>query len=338
MQGFNMGRYRPPDDDPSKVSWNKSHALGKRAHKLDQGILVVRFELPFDIWCGSCETHIGQGVRFNAEKRKIGNYLSSPIYAFRCKCATCKNFFEVRTDPKNASFKVTEGARQKEEDWDPEENGGLPVFDTEASSSAQPLDAFSQLEKTTSQQTRAKSAQERILELEKHATARSSDPYALNFRLRSSFRVEKKELQHELRQDNALRQRIGWDEDRALVKEDEQDRREAHAAWARERDEAARRKVEAGHITPRTRSAALMSNSRHSTELVSTSSAGRKMLAQSAGASSSSKTRSSRHQDASATKGRAAAAASTSKLTAPAKALAARVLANTKRKSHPFGA
>ena len=40
------------------------------------------------------------GVRYNAEKRKVGNYYSTPIYAFRCKCHLCDGWFEIQTDPK----------------------------------------------------------------------------------------------------------------------------------------------------------------------------------------------------------------------------------------------
>jgi hypothetical protein len=95
------------------------HALGDRARKLSQGVLITRFELPFNIWwcalrllssyrfgrvttsgSGTCDAHIGMGVRYNAEKRKVGNYFSTPIYAFRCKCHLCSGWFEVQTDPK----------------------------------------------------------------------------------------------------------------------------------------------------------------------------------------------------------------------------------------------
>ena len=39
------------------------------------------------------------GVRYNAEKKKIGNYYSTPIYSFRCKCHLCSGWFEIHTDP-----------------------------------------------------------------------------------------------------------------------------------------------------------------------------------------------------------------------------------------------
>ncbi|KAJ3105271.1 hypothetical protein HDU97_008294 [Phlyctochytrium planicorne] len=64
-------KYYPPDWDPSKGSINKfvgQHPLRDRARKLDQGILIVRFELPYSIWCGGCEKHIGKAS--GARKRE----------------------------------------------------------------------------------------------------------------------------------------------------------------------------------------------------------------------------------------------------------------------------
>ena len=43
------------------------------------GVLTIRFEMPFNVRCGACEHMIAKGVRFNAEKRKVGNYYSTPI-------------------------------------------------------------------------------------------------------------------------------------------------------------------------------------------------------------------------------------------------------------------
>mmetsp|Transcript_39841 Transcript_39841/g.158439 ORF Transcript_39841/g.158439 Transcript_39841/m.158439 type:complete len:175 (-) Transcript_39841:1673-2197(-) len=75
------------------------HPLRERAKKLKDGILRVRFEMPFNIWCNGCENHIGKGVRYNADKSKVGNYHSTPIYSFRMKCHLCDNYIEIRTDP-----------------------------------------------------------------------------------------------------------------------------------------------------------------------------------------------------------------------------------------------
>ncbi|KKK23067.1 DUF572 domain protein, partial [Aspergillus ochraceoroseus] len=93
MQGFNMGRYVPPDQE-GLATGNKlagKHALGPRARHLHtKGALIVRFEMPFAVWCTTCQPHetiIGQGVRFNAEKKKVGHYYSTPVYSFRMKHA-----------------------------------------------------------------------------------------------------------------------------------------------------------------------------------------------------------------------------------------------------------
>ena len=123
MQPFN--RYYPPDYD-GKSNINKmagTHALGRRAHKLDQGILIVRFEMPYNIWCASCNNHIGQGVRFNAEKKRIGNYYSTPIWSFRMKCHLCSAWMEIKTDPEHTRYVIVEGAKKQSEEWDTSEQG-----------------------------------------------------------------------------------------------------------------------------------------------------------------------------------------------------------------------
>ncbi|PKU62417.1 coiled-coil domain-containing protein 130 homolog [Dendrobium catenatum] len=74
--------YYPPEWSPKKGSLNKfhgQHALRERARKIDQGILIIRFEMPFNIWCGGCNSMIAKGVRFNAEKKQVGNYYSTKV-------------------------------------------------------------------------------------------------------------------------------------------------------------------------------------------------------------------------------------------------------------------
>ena len=129
--------YHPPDWDPRKQSradyhertsnpsgpkW-KAHPLRERAKKLDQGILTIRFEMPFNVRCTGCQNHIGKGVRFNAEKKAIGKYFSTKIWSFRMLChaedGTSRtdrkrnpHFIEIHTDPKNAEYIVAEGAER----------------------------------------------------------------------------------------------------------------------------------------------------------------------------------------------------------------------------------
>ncbi|WOO83956.1 Coiled-coil domain-containing protein [Vanrija pseudolonga] len=225
MQGFN--RYIPPDFDPKKTSTlnayqGKKHALGKRAKDIDKGVLVVRFELPFNIWCGTCNNHIGAGVRYNAQKRKVGNYYSTPIYAFRCKCHLCSGWFEIRTDPQNAAYVVSEGARKQESDWDPVENGGHAVYDTEAPSAAPnpdgtPLaDPFESLEKDTDQRSAERAKKSRLTELYDDSARRSADPYAVSRALRDRFRVEKRDALAKQAADEGVKEKYGLGEDVVL--------------------------------------------------------------------------------------------------------------------------
>ena len=54
-------------------NYHGTHALRERARKLKtEGILIIRFEMPYNIWCDGCKAHIAMGVRYNAEKTKVG--------------------------------------------------------------------------------------------------------------------------------------------------------------------------------------------------------------------------------------------------------------------------
>nr|AFK33797.1 unknown [Lotus japonicus] len=116
--------YYPPEWDPSQGSLNNfhgQHALRERARKLDQGILIIRFEMPFNIWCGGCNSMIGKGVRFNAEKKQVGNYYSTKIWSFTMKSACCRHEIVIQTDPKNCEYVIISGAQKKTEDYDVED-------------------------------------------------------------------------------------------------------------------------------------------------------------------------------------------------------------------------
>jgi coiled-coil domain-containing protein 130 len=95
-----------------------------RAHKIGQGILVIRFEMPYSVWCGGCAAHIGKGVRFNAEKRTVGQYLSTRIFEFSMKCPHCSQRIVIRTNPQACDYDVVSGATRKSEHWEKEEGDG----------------------------------------------------------------------------------------------------------------------------------------------------------------------------------------------------------------------
>ncbi|ORY04986.1 DUF572-domain-containing protein [Basidiobolus meristosporus CBS 931.73] len=186
-------KYYPPDWDPSKGSINKyrgQHPLRERARKLDQGILIVRFELPFNIWCDGCGKHIGAGVRYNAEKKKVGNYYSTPILSFRMRCHLCSSWIEIQTDPKNSRYVVTSGARQKEETWDPEENETIKLKD-EKEARKLSENALFKLEHDVEDKRRADESKTVLSRLQDLNDRLWEDPYTPNQRLRKTFRVSR---------------------------------------------------------------------------------------------------------------------------------------------------
>ncbi|TEB27014.1 DUF572-domain-containing protein [Coprinellus micaceus] len=272
MQGFN--KYYPPDWDPSKGGLNKyhgKHALGDRARKIDKGILIVRFELPFNIWCGTCNNHIGMGVRYNAEKKKIGSYYSTPIYSFRCKCHLCDGWFEIETDPKNTRYVVTSGARQQEQDWDPEDNGGFAIHGQSLSraplpltslliaatfGSEAPLDPLAALEKTTeADRVLNQVAKPRIEALQSVSDHYNADPYAMSSRIRKRFREDKKVEQNKRAADDNVKSKYGLPSTLSLVEDDDEARQEAKSEWDRARSaqasrESAKRRKLSTEINP----------------------------------------------------------------------------------------
>jgi coiled-coil domain-containing protein 130 len=211
MQGFNMGRYYPPDASNPPTFNASSHPLGKRANKISQGILTVRFELPFAVWCDHCTPAaiVGQGVRFNAEKKKVGKYHSTPIWSFRMKHSACGGWWEIRTDPKNAEYVVFEGAKKR--DYGPEYKGaetdGDLRFLTQEEKEQRRNDAFANLEGKLEDKDTEKKNKERVEELyDKSEVWRN--PYDANARLRQGFREQRKEWKKEERRKEGIRDKF----------------------------------------------------------------------------------------------------------------------------------
>ncbi|KAJ1552649.1 hypothetical protein HK405_010534, partial [Cladochytrium tenue] len=201
-------KYYPPDWDPSKGSINKyvgQHPLRERARKLDQGILVVRFEMPFNVWCLGCEKHIGKGVRYNAEKKKIGKYYSTPIFSFRMRCHLCSGWIEIHTDPKNTEYVIVSGARRKEEEFEPEENGTIDLKGPEEVVRLE--NPMYRLEKAQSDQKKASEAAPTITLLQEYNNQRWKDPYTQSQILRKRFREEKKDRDRQRSEAEDVRER-----------------------------------------------------------------------------------------------------------------------------------
>lgn len=183
--------YYPPDYDPRKGGLNKflgTHALRERARKLDQGILIIRFEMPYNIWCEGCKNHIGMGVRYNAEKKKIGMYYTTPVYQFKMKCHLCDNHFEIKTDPGNLDYVIVSGARRQENRWDPHQNEQIVPEDKDVQKKMFD-DAMFKLEHGERDKNVAAAAAPRINRLVAINKSRWEDDFSANQALRQKFRV-----------------------------------------------------------------------------------------------------------------------------------------------------
>ncbi|KAF9889235.1 hypothetical protein FE257_007548 [Aspergillus nanangensis] len=231
MQGFNMGRYVPPDQE-GLTTGNKlsgKHPLGARARHLNTtGALTVRFEMPFAVWCTTCkpqETLIGQGVRFNAEKKKIGNYYSTPIYSFRMRHAPCGGWIEIRTDPQNTAYVVAEGGRKRDTGENKELGVGEIAIKLPGEESGATVDPFARLEGKVEDKRKTETQQSRILDLQRRQEKDWHDPYENSKRLRRSFRAERKVLENAEARSEALKDKMSLGID--LVEETEEDRMRA---------------------------------------------------------------------------------------------------------------
>ncbi|XP_075522249.1 uncharacterized protein LOC142555316 [Primulina tabacum] len=190
--------YYPPEWEPKKGGLNKfhgQHALRERARKIDQGILIIRFEMPFNIWCGGCESMIAKGVRFNAEKKQVGNYYSTKIWSFSMKSACCRHEIVIQTDPKSCEYVIISGARKKIEEYDAEdaETLVLPVEDDKNKLA----DPFYRLEHQEKDMKKKKEAEPVLVRLQRVSDAMHSDDYSLNKSLRAKLRDQKKRVAEE---------------------------------------------------------------------------------------------------------------------------------------------
>ncbi|KAL5722284.1 hypothetical protein ACHQM5_005822 [Ranunculus cassubicifolius] len=190
--------YYPPEWTPNQGSLNKfngQHALRERARKLDQGILIIRFEMPYNIWCGGCSSMIAKGVRFNAEKKQVGNYYSTKIWSFTMKSPCCKHEICIQTDPKNCEYLVISGAQKKTEDYDVED---AETFEFPADEEREKLaDPFYKLEHQEEDMQKKKQVEPVLVRLQRVSDSRHSDDYSINKALRAQLRGQKRRVAEE---------------------------------------------------------------------------------------------------------------------------------------------
>lgn len=224
-----VNKYYPPDWDPSKGSANrhqKSHPLRHRAKRIDEGILVIRFEMPYNIVCLKCENYIAMGVRYNAEKSKVGQYYTSPIFKFRMKCHLCDNFFEIQSDPAKFDYNILSGARKQvrpsytEADTD----GPQEIVIDEDDRKRRLTDAMFRLEKQAEDKIRGDSQLPRLHDI-KRWRSRFEDSFTSNQLLRAQYRAKRKKIEETRAQSKKILQKASLQI--PLVRSCESDKTEA---------------------------------------------------------------------------------------------------------------
>lgn len=173
------------------------HPLQERARKLyTEGKLVVRFEMPFNVWCTNCDKHISKAVRFNAEKQKIGMYHSTPLWEFTMQCHLCGGEMVIRTDPKGNTYEMVRGIRRRVEEWTPSASdmmghNATELYDDVHKEKLQ-TDMIYRLEQTRRDTLKAQQARSSLEVLMKDAESKS-DEYAVSRLMRSNMRKRRKE-------------------------------------------------------------------------------------------------------------------------------------------------
>lgn len=212
------------------------------------------------------------GVRYNAEKKKIGAYYSTPIYSFRCKCHLCDGWFEIQTDPKvcltcTGQRKFRNNCLDRTHDMllrralARRTRTGIqkrmvvmvcmvchcfhklrlvilisPHLDTDKEGAV--VDPLAALEKTTESKKHMETVQKpRIESLQEASEHYNSDPYSLSLKARRKFREEKKIDTKKRQADDSLKGRYALPAEFSLVEDDAQAIDDAKSQWKEAQDE-----------------------------------------------------------------------------------------------------
>jgi len=153
---------------------------------------------------------VGRGVRYNAEKSKIGNYYDTPIYRFDMKCHLCDNRIIINTDPSRLDYAVESGARRqvmpsKEEDDD------QTLVDPNAlakgkTSQRRLNDSMYRLEKEIEGKIENDSSRVNLRDIKKWRS-RFEDSFSANQMVRAQYRKKRKSLEQAKDRDKRLLKR-----------------------------------------------------------------------------------------------------------------------------------
>ena len=136
----------------------------------------------------------------------------------------CGGWIEIRTDPKNTAYVVTEGAKKRDTGEDKVQEGEIRIK-TDEERERLANDAFAALEGKVEDKRQATTDKSRIEELQRAKEKDWSDPGEANRRLRKAFRVERKVRQKNEGLTEELKDRMSLGMD--LLEETEEDRRKA---------------------------------------------------------------------------------------------------------------
>jgi len=137
----------------------------------------------------------------------------------------CAGPIEIRTDPKNTAYVVTEGAKKRDTGEDkPPEEGEIVLRTTEERERLQ-NDAFAALEGKVEDKKQQTTDRSRIEELQLAKEKDWDDPYAASKKIRRAFRADRKLRQGKEKITQALKDRMSLGMD--LLDETEEDRRRA---------------------------------------------------------------------------------------------------------------
>lgn len=140
------------------------------------------------------------------------------------KHIVCGGSIEIRTDPKNTAYVVTEGAKKRDIGDNKQQDGEI-ILRTDEEKERLRNDAFAALEVKIDDRRQAKNDKTRIEELQYFREKDWEDPYAASRKLRRAFRADRKvrEKDAELTEDLKDRMSLGMD----LLEESEADRKRA---------------------------------------------------------------------------------------------------------------
>jgi len=135
---------------------------------------------------------IAQGVRFNAEKKQVGNYYSTKIWSFKMKAPCCGQEIVIQTDPKNTLYVIMSGAKEKTVTYD--EVDAETTLLPEKEERGKLADPFYKLEHEGEDTAKGKKQAPLLVRLQEAADMKHFDSYARNKALRAQLRSQKKRV------------------------------------------------------------------------------------------------------------------------------------------------